>query len=232
MLKALLQILAISSQVSSVFRGVFSGRCCGEYSVNDASSRGLAKSRRNSLTPPSSCMSGAFLIWILTTSAAVSALHGCAVHADGARGVFLFGVAVLRYYFVYSWLRTSWSGDGRTNCGPFFSFLLSFFFFFLSTVYHFDNARKVSDCKRVWAVTEYYLAFFVGRPPTPRSPTSLQWTSSVQTLTPLCTLLWVALSRRCAALLLWPCDTWTCFVFFFFFFKYVNGVNVTYICTS
>lgn len=111
----------------------------------------------------------------------------------------------------------------------FLFFVISFFFFFLSTVYHFDNARKVSDCKRVWAVTEYYLAFFVGRPPTPRSPTSLQWTSSVQTLTPLCTLLWVALSRRCAALLLWPCDTWTCFVFFFI---YVNGVNVTYICTS
>lgn len=29
---------------------------------------------------------------------------------------------------------------------PFLSFL---FYFFLSTVDHFDNARKVSDCKRV-----------------------------------------------------------------------------------
>lgn len=45
MLKALLQILAISSRVSSVFRGVFSGRCCGEYSENGASTQGLAKSR-------------------------------------------------------------------------------------------------------------------------------------------------------------------------------------------
>lgn len=104
----------------------------------------------------------------------------------------------------------------KNKLRSFFLFFVISFFSHLSTVYHFDNARKVSDCKRVWAVTEYYLAFFVGRPPTPRSPTSLQWTSSVQTLTPLCTLLWVALSRRCAALLLWPCDTWTCFVFFFF----------------